>query len=342
MASGLDNKAAEKAGRPEALGQHARSIGSFLSAVYPTRDMYAGETIDVILSKTLGSDSRVPLLNLATEYAQDQHDTGYSEIFNYSLSWKSPDTPIQPVESPAHVFELLCGNTRASSEGDERARQRRAAGKSVLDSVLESAKTLRPILNPNDKRSLEEYLESVRGIERSIAQNTSADAKACGSNSDLHLEPRSYDDRMKIMLDLLYLALQSGSTQVATLLMGAERSERDFGFLSDSVGFDMSGGHHSTSHHRNKAGNIRKYAQINTYHAGAWRDSCNDSKQHPKEKEISWITRSSSTARPWRMATAMSTTTFRYSLPARVTGWSIRGSRDYTSTMAANRYQTSI
>ena len=43
---------------------------------------------------------------------------------------------------------------------------------------------------------------------------------------------------------------------------------RDFGFLSDTAGFDMSGGHHSTSHHRNKAGNIRKYAQINTYHAG--------------------------------------------------------------------------
>ena len=268
VASGLDNKAAEKTGRPESTGQHARSIGSFLSAVYPTSDMRAGETIDVILSKTIGNHSRVPLLNLATEYAEDQHDLGYSEIFNYSLSWKSPDTPIQPVESPAHAFELLCGNTRASSEDDQRARDRQAAGKSVLDAVMKSAGTLRSKLNSNDKRSLEEYLESVRSIERSIAQNASVDTKACGSNSDLHREPRSYDDRMKIMLDLLYLALQSGSTQVATLLMGAERSERDFGFLSDTAGFDMSGGHHSTSHHRNKAGNIRKYAQINSYHAG--------------------------------------------------------------------------
>jgi hypothetical protein len=72
---------------------------------------------------------------------------------------------------------------------------------------------------------------------------------------------------MQIMLDLLYLALQSGSTQVATLLMGAERSERDFGFLSEKAGFDMSGGHHSISHHRNRPAQIRRYAQINAYHS---------------------------------------------------------------------------
>jgi hypothetical protein len=54
---------------------------------------------------------------------------------------------------------------------------------------------------------------------------------------------------------------------VATLLLGAERSERDFGFLTDRVGFDMSGGHHSTSHHKWKPELIRKYVEINTYHA---------------------------------------------------------------------------
>jgi hypothetical protein len=268
VASGLDNRASEKAGRPEALGEHARSIGAFLSAVYPSRDLRAGETIDVIFSRTIGSNARIPLLNLATEYAEDQHDLGYSEVFNYSLSWKSEDTPIQPVESPLHAFELLCGNAHAASENAQAARDRRAAGKSVLDAVLENARGVQAKLNTNDRRTFEEYLESVRSIERSIGQSAAGNAaKACGPESSVTAEPSSYDERMKIMLDLLYLALQSGSTQVATLLMGAERSERDFGFLSERAGFDMSGGHHSTSHHRNKPAQIRRYAQINAYHS---------------------------------------------------------------------------
>ena len=268
VAGGLDNRASEKAGRPEAFGEHARSIGAFLSGAYPTPDLRAGETIDVVLAKTIGSDSKIPLLNLATEYAQDQHDLKYSEVFNYSLSWKSVDTPISPIESPAHAFELLCGSARSSTEGARTAHERRAAAKSVLDPVLENTRTVQQRLNANDKRSLDAYLESVRAIERSLEQSPAASGqKACGVNSELAREPRSYDERMKMMLDIMFLALQSGSTRVATLLMGAERSEIDFGFLSEKAGFDMSGGHHSISHHRNKPHQIRRYAQINSYHS---------------------------------------------------------------------------
>jgi hypothetical protein len=268
VASGLDNRASEKAGRPEAFGEHARSIGAFLSGVYPTPDLRAGETIDVVLAKAIGSDSKIPLLNLATEYAQDQHDHRYSEVFNYSLSWKSADTPIQPIESPVHAFEKLCGSARSSMEGLQSAHERRAAGKSVLDAVLENSRTVQRKLNATDKRSFDAYLESVRAIERSLEQSPIASGqKACSENEELDREPRSYDERMKIMLDLVYLALQSGSTRVVTLLMGAERSEIDFGFLSEKAGFDMSGGHHSISHHRNKPGQVRRYAQVNAYHS---------------------------------------------------------------------------
>jgi hypothetical protein len=88
----------------------------------------------------------------------------------------------------------------------------------------------------------------------------------CRDRAAAEVEPLSFDERLTLLMDLLHLALQSGSTRVTTLLLGAERSERDFGFLSNAVGIDMSGGHHSTSHHKGKAEQIRKYVEISRYH----------------------------------------------------------------------------
>ena len=260
VASGLDNRVCEKTGRPEALGQHARGIGALLSAVYPTRELRSGESIDVVLAKNLRGGTRIPLLNLGTEYAEDQHDDRYSEVYNYSLSWKNEHTPIQPIISPRYVFELLCGEPGAADRRPDRTESRR----SVLDAVLESGKSLRAMLNPEDRRGLEDYLENVRTVEQGIG---SAEVpEACAAEAPVE-DANSYDERLRLMFDLLHLALRSKSTQVATLLLGAERSERDFGFLTSQAGFDMSGGYHSTSHHKNKPAQIRRYAQIGVYFA---------------------------------------------------------------------------
>ena len=267
VASGLDNRASERAGRPETLGEHARSIGAFLSAVYPAQNLRAAETIDVTLARSLRGGVRIPLLNLATEYAEDQHDVGFSEVFNYSLSWKDDRTPIQPIESPRYAFELLCGAAKTPGEIQASIEDRRYSKKSVLDAILEASKTLQGKLNPGDRRGLDEYLQSIRTVEQGISAAAADTPTACGDHAARFDEPRSYEEHLTIMLDLLYLALRSNSSQVATLLFGAEKTERDFGFLTDRVGFDMSGGHHSTSHHKNKASQIRKYVQINTFHA---------------------------------------------------------------------------
>jgi hypothetical protein len=260
VASGLDNRVCEKTGRPEALGQHARGIGALLSAVYPHRELRSGETLDVVLAKNLRGGTRIPLLNLGTEYAEDQHDDRYSEVFNYSLSWKDEHTPIQPIISPRFVFELLCGDPGAADRRHDKTESRR----SVLDSVLESGKSLGGLLNSEDRRGLEDYFENIRTVEQGIGSAEVPEACAAEAPVD---DDGSYDERLKVMFDLLHLALRSKSTQVATLLLGAERSERDFGFLTSRAGFDMSGGYHSTSHHKNKPAQIRKYAQIGVYFA---------------------------------------------------------------------------
>lgn len=270
VVSGLDNSASERGGRAENSGQHARSIGAFLSGAYPTSDLRAGETIDVVLARNLRGGAGIPLLNLATEYAEDEHDVGYSPVFNYSLSWKNDRTPIKPIESPHHAFELLCGNARTPAEVERGSQERIQRKKSVLDGVLEASKTLQGQLSAEDRAGLDEYLESVRTVELELNS-----AALTGSNQACTEEAAPaqqgstvpFEERLKTMLGLLHLALRTNSTQVATLMFGAERSQRDFGFLSSRSGTDMSGGHHSISHHKNNAKQIQRFAQISVFHS---------------------------------------------------------------------------
>jgi hypothetical protein len=250
VVSGLDNKVSEKTGRPEGFGQHARSIGAYLSAVYPDRSLRAGTTIDVILSQRLSARARVPLLNLGTEYAEDEKDVGYSEVFNYSLSWKDAGTPIQPIISPRMVFERLCGDSKGPGVNDEDIERLRKQRGSVLDAVLESSSQLLRQVSRNDGQVITEYLDNLREIEQELSGQRFADAtETCAASREMATEPESFEDRLRIMFDLLHMALRANLTNVATLMLGAERSERDFGFLTSRVGFNMSGGHHSISHH---------------------------------------------------------------------------------------------
>jgi hypothetical protein len=267
IVSGLDNTASEQGGRPENTGQHARSIGAFLSGAYPTKNIRAGETIDVVLARNL-TGARIPLLNLATEYAEDEHDLDYSPVFNYSLSWKNDRTPIQPIESPDYAFQLLCGDARTPAEIEAGLRQRRQRKKSILDAVLESSKALQSALNPGDRANLDEHLESIRSIERELdSAAAGVPAVACKEEAALQDATLSFEERLRMMLDLLHLALKTNSTRVATLMFGAERSERDFGFLSSGSGLDMSGGHHSISHHKNNARQIQRFVRISAFHS---------------------------------------------------------------------------
>jgi hypothetical protein len=131
--------------------------------------------------------------------------------------------------------------------------------------VLEAGKTLEGRLNAADRRVLEEYLDSIRAVEQDIAR--SAAPPQCMETPERYADPASFEERLATMLDLIHIALRTNSARVVTLLFGAERSERDFGFLTARSGFDMAGGHHSISHHKNNAKQLKKYARIGLFHS---------------------------------------------------------------------------
>ena len=243
-------------------GTHATSNASFLSAAKAKRtestDYHLGTTVDQLAAQQLGRDTQLPSLELAMDLLSvvGQCDNGYACVYQNNLSWSSPTTPLPAEAHPRIVFETLFGE---QGSGDRRAALRKRA--SLLDSVGDELVRLQKSLGPGDRRRVEEYLQSVRDVERRIER---AEA-AAGENSLPDRErpigvPASYADHARLMFDLQSLALQGDVTRVITFQLARETSNRSY----TEIG--VSEPHHPLTHHGNDPEKIAKVARINRFH----------------------------------------------------------------------------
>jgi hypothetical protein len=133
--------------------------------------------------------------------------------------------------------------------------------KSVLDYVTGSLSRLRVRLGVGDKRKLDEYLESVRDIERRIQ-------RAEDQNGEIQLPhidapgavPEDYLQYSKLMLDMLVVAWQTDMTRVASFMLGRDGSNRAYREIG------IPDGHHSISHHQGDAEKLDKLIKIDELH----------------------------------------------------------------------------
>ena len=154
-------------------GDHARAPGVWLTGLRikkSEKDIRANTSIDQIMAQRFGQLTPLPSLELISDGSRKTGncDSGYSCEYEYNISWRSPTTPNPPEPNPRLVFERLFGK----GTPEERTRsleQRRATRRSLLDFVLEDAKRMNLDLGVNDRRKLDEYLYSVREIERRIS-----------------------------------------------------------------------------------------------------------------------------------------------------------------------------
>src|SRR4029079_10284749 len=114
----------------------------------------------------LGRDTQLPSLELAMDMLQvsGQCDNGYACVYQNNLSWSSPTTPLPAEAHPRLVFEALFGE--GGSKADRQAALRRRA--SLLDFMKDDIARLGQSLGPADRAKVEQYLESVRDVERRI------------------------------------------------------------------------------------------------------------------------------------------------------------------------------
>src|SRR3954469_23699773 len=155
----------------DGAGDHGRCCGSYLTGIQvkkSTVDIKAGVSMDQIVAKQIGGATRFPSLEIGLEDSRQSGDcdSGYSCAYTNNLAWRSETQPLPPILDPRALFERLFGEGGALSP-EARARQNKYR-RSILDFVTEDTKKLQADLGPTDKRKLEEYLSSVREIERQI------------------------------------------------------------------------------------------------------------------------------------------------------------------------------
>jgi hypothetical protein len=243
-------------------GDHARAAASYLTGVHPRKtagaDIQNGISVDQIAAQRLAADTRFPSLELGCDDSRTvgNCDSGYSCAYTNSLAWRGPATPMPPETNPRLVFERLFGDVDTSLPPETRAR-RLLYRRSILDLVGDRTNELSATLGPADKRKLDEYLSSIREIERRIER---AEADPTGLTPTIDKPtgiPALYPDYAKLMFDLQIVALQTDSTRVITMMMGREGSMRTF----PEIG--VPDPHHPLTHHRGNAEWISKVTKIN-------------------------------------------------------------------------------
>jgi hypothetical protein len=244
-------------------GDHGRCCASYLTGIHPKKsfvDIRNGISCDQIVANTIGSKTRFPSLELGMEDARQAGDcdSGYSCAYTNNLAWRSETQPLPPVLDPRAMFERLFG-ADAGLTPEERERRNRFR-KSILDFVAEDTKKLQTSLGPTDRRKLDEYLGSIREIERQIERAEKDNARIDPGMAEPYGVPADFAEHFKLMTDMLTVALQADMSRVFTFLVtreGTSRSYREIGIPD---------GHHPLTHHMNKPELMEKVSQINTYH----------------------------------------------------------------------------
>ena len=247
----------------DGAGDHGRCCGAYLTGVQPRKtavDIKAGISCDQIVANQVGKNHRFPSLEVGLEDARQAGDcdSGYSCAYTNNLAWRSETQPLPPILDPRTLFERLFGSGAELSP--EARALRNKFRRSILDFVADDTKKLQTSLGPTDKRKLDEYLSSIRDIERQLEKAEKDNAQINPGMEKPYGVPADFAEHFKLMTDMITVAFQADLTRVLTFLVtreGTSRAYREIGIPD---------GHHPLTHHRNDPAMMEKVAQINTYH----------------------------------------------------------------------------
>jgi hypothetical protein len=208
---------------------HSSQTGNLLSGapLASGGDIRSGTSVDQIIAQRYGQSTKVPSLVLGCEKSNPSVHKNYSMIYSSHISWTSPTTPTPLELYPSLAFDRLF--REESQHGDE----------SVLDAVLDDAKTFRGKISSLDRRKLDEYLDSVRDVERRMERAGQAgELQGWRPTIDQPNIPRPADgipqniaDHMRLMADIMVLGFQTDTTRVCTLKLNNDHSSLRFPHL---------------------------------------------------------------------------------------------------------------
>jgi hypothetical protein len=227
------------------VGIHPGQTGNLLSgaSLQKGAELRGGISMDQVLANHIGQQTVQPSMVLGCEQpVTGYHETNFSMAYGSHISWQSATSPV-----PMEIYPSLAFDSLFENRGSMR-------NVSVLDRVREQAEALNRQVSSSDRVKLDEYLTSVREVEKRIEslrdRKDQADVKVLEKGINMFTMerpenglPEDIRDHMRLMVDILALAFQTDKTRVATLLMCRDISGLFYPFL------DVRSAHHSASHH---------------------------------------------------------------------------------------------
>jgi len=237
-----------------------------------------GISVDQVAAQKVGNLTPLPSLELGIEPVTSGVDinVGYTRLYGSHISWSTPTTPVAKEINPQLAFDRLFRPKTTTQKKDP------ASDKSVLDLVMGDANGLRGKVGHADQLKLDEYLDSVRAIEKRIAFEATRQAaqykedplarqeieKLGARIKSYYMDPGKLRERnvdhtehVRLMLDIMVLAFWTDSTRISTFMFGNAVSGKNFAFIPG-----VSGGHHQISHHENNKEKMEEYKKIGVWH----------------------------------------------------------------------------
>lgn len=254
---------------------HALELSTWLTGRLPEADsrdrINISISADQIMANYVGAQTLLPSLELATmPQTWKENQEGLHEGYYNHCSYRTPTQPVPAETDPRNVLNRLFGKRGK----DGRASQTNPLDRKMLDRVLGGARDLRRTLAKGDQLKLDEYLDSVRSLERRIAAIETRQQEAALEKNGVRPSKRHATDSapievripegdkrseyMKVMCDLTILAFQTDTTRVSTYV-----GSRPNGASYPELGF--SNQHHSQTHYGSDQEKIRKVAAINKF-----------------------------------------------------------------------------
>jgi hypothetical protein len=246
---------------------HYAKTGNFLTGLRVVKttgkNISCGSaSLDQVIAEKIGHQTPLPSLELGIDPVTTGVDdfVGYTRLYGSYISWRSANSPVPREINPRAAYERLFGAKGSNSANHPEDTR------SLLDMAMEDAGNLRRRVGRDDQLKLDEYLESVRSVERRIElaakhNAVSKTATTLPTAPDPRI-PKNVLDHVRLMLDLMVLSFQTDATRVGTFMFANDVSPRNF----DGVIEGVHGGHHHLSHHQNDADKIEQYQKINRWH----------------------------------------------------------------------------
>jgi hypothetical protein len=236
--TGLFNKSAT------GVGIHPGQTGNILSGASLQKGavLRGGVSMDQALARQIGDETPQPSMVLGCEQPiTGYHETNFSMAYSSHISWQEATAPV-----PMEVYPSLAFDSLFDNQGSRRSL-------SILDRVREHAGDLSRQVSRADKAKLDEYLTSVREVEKRIEQTRGLKQRAddrAGRRGQAAISmprpdnglPEDIREHMRLMCDIIALGFQTNKTRVATLLLCRDLSGLFYPFL------DVRTAHHPASH----------------------------------------------------------------------------------------------